>query len=62
MKEAKFEALFLEELEDLYDAEQQIVKALPKMIRVASSEELESAFLEHLEQTREQVRRLERSV
>ena len=60
MKEAKFEELFKEELEDLYDAEKQIVQALPKMVEAASSEELKSAFQEHLEQTKEQVKRLER--
>jgi ferritin-like metal-binding protein YciE len=60
MKEAKFDELFKEELEDLYDAEKQIVQALPKMVEAASSEELKSAFEEHLEQTKEQVKRLER--
>jgi ferritin-like metal-binding protein YciE len=60
MKEAKFEDLFREELEDLYDAEKQIIGALPKMVAAASNAELASAFEEHLEQTREQVRRLER--
>jgi ferritin-like metal-binding protein YciE len=60
MKEAKFDELFQQELEDLYDAEKQIVQALPKMAEAASSEELSSAFQEHLEQTREQVKRLDK--
>jgi ferritin-like metal-binding protein YciE len=60
MKEAKFDELFKEELQDLYDAERQIIQALPKMAEAASSEELKSAFEEHLEQTREQVKRLDR--
>jgi ferritin-like metal-binding protein YciE len=52
--------LFLEQLKDVYDAEQRITKALPKMAREASSEELSSAFEEHLAQTQEHVARLER--
>jgi ferritin-like metal-binding protein YciE len=60
MKEAKFEDLLKEELQDLYDAENQIIEALPKMVEAASSEELKSAFEDHLEQTREQVKRLDR--
>jgi ferritin-like metal-binding protein YciE len=51
--------LFVEELKDLYSAENQIIKALPKMIRAASSEELKAGFTEHLEQTKLQVQRLE---
>jgi ferritin-like metal-binding protein YciE len=60
MKEPKFEDLFRSELEDLHDAETQILEALPKMIAASSSEELATAFEEHLEQTREQVKRLDR--
>ena len=51
--------LLLEELGDLYNAENQLVKALPKMASACSSDELKSAFEEHLEQTRNQVNRLE---
>jgi ferritin-like metal-binding protein YciE len=51
--------LYLEELKDLYDAENQIIKALPKMIDAASSEELQGALTEHLEVTRGQAKRLE---
>lgn len=60
MKMTKYEDLLKHEIEDLYDAERQIVEALPKMIESASSEELAQAFEDHLEQTKEQVRRLER--
>jgi len=51
--------LLVNELQDLYSAETQLVKALPKMSRAASSDELQSAFNEHLEQTKEHVVRLE---
>ena len=51
--------LYVEELRDIYDAENQLVKALPAMAKAATSEELRSAFENHLEQTREHVRRLE---
>lgn len=52
--------LYVDELKDLYSAENQIIKALPKMIKAASSPELKAGFEEHLEQTRGQVARLER--
>ena len=51
--------LFLEELADVYNAEQQITKALPKMAKAAESEELRQAFEEHLHQTQEQISRLD---
>jgi ferritin-like metal-binding protein YciE len=51
--------LLLEELQDLYSAETQITDALPKMIEKAADEELKDAFTEHLEQTKEQIQRLE---
>lgn len=50
---------FVEEIRDLYDAEKQLVRALPKMAKAANSEELSAAFKEHLEQTKGQVQRLE---
>jgi len=53
------DALFEDELRDVYDAERQIVKALPKMVKAAASPELRSALEAHLEETREQVDRLE---
>jgi ferritin-like metal-binding protein YciE len=51
--------LFVEQLQDLYSAENQILKALPKMIKTAKSEQLKAGFQEHLEQTKQQVERLE---
>lgn len=52
--------LFIEELKDLHNAEKQIIAALPKMQKAASNPELQSAFEEHLEQTKEHVNRLEK--
>ena len=51
--------LLVEELKDLYSAEKQIVKALPKIIRGAASAELKQAIQKHLEVTKQQVTRLE---
>ena len=51
--------LFVDELKDMYDAEKQLTKALPKMAKAADSEELRAAFEEHLDITRMQVNRLE---
>ena len=51
--------LYVSELKDLYSAENQILKALPKMAQAASSPQLQQAFSEHLEQTRRQVERLD---
>jgi len=51
--------LYLKQLRDLYDAEQQLIKALPKMAEAAASEELRQGFEEHLEQTRGHAQRLE---
>jgi ferritin-like metal-binding protein YciE len=51
--------LLVNELRDLYDAEKQLVKALPKMAKASSSEQLRQAFQEHLEETKHQVERLE---
>jgi ferritin-like metal-binding protein YciE len=53
--------LLQNELEDLYDAEQQILKALPKMIEASSSSELQRALKEHLQATQNQVTRLEQA-
>jgi ferritin-like metal-binding protein YciE len=52
--------LFVQQLEDLYDAEQRLTNALPKMAEAASSSELKQAFQSHLLQTEEHVKRLER--
>jgi len=60
MKLNSLRDVFEENLRDLYNAETQLLKALPKMAKAASSEELREAFEEHLEQTRGQVERLER--
>jgi ferritin-like metal-binding protein YciE len=51
--------LYVDELKDLYNAEQQLLKALPRMAKKASAAELKEAFTEHLEVTRTQVERLE---
>jgi len=58
----KFESLhdlFVDELKDIYNAENQLVKALPKMVKASTSDELRSAFENHLEETKQQVERLE---
>jgi ferritin-like metal-binding protein YciE len=52
--------LYVDELKDLYSAENQVVKALPKMAKAASSDELRQGFENHLEQTRGHVQRLEK--
>jgi ferritin-like metal-binding protein YciE len=51
--------LLIHELKDLYSAETQLVKALPKMAKAAHDERLKTGFQKHLEQTKEQVARLE---
>jgi ferritin-like metal-binding protein YciE len=53
------EELFVHELKDVLDAERQILKALPKMMKAAESEELKAAFDDHLAVTEAQVERLE---
>ena len=50
---------FIEELRDMYDAEKQLVKALPKLAKAAASEDLRTAFESHLEETRGHVERLD---
>ncbi len=59
MKLESLRELFIEELQDLYSAEDMILEALPKMIEEATSPELKSAFKQHLEETRGQVARLD---
>ncbi len=54
-----FKELYVDELKDLYSAETQLVQALPKMAKGASSDELRQGFEEHLEQTKGHVQRLE---
>lgn len=53
--------LLIEEIKDLYSAENQLLKALPKMAKAATNAELKAGFTEHLEQTRGQVGRLEQA-
>src|SRR3954464_5343710 len=53
--------LLQDELKDIYDAEKQLTKALPKLAKKATNEELKEAFEEHLRQTEEHVERLEQA-
>lgn len=59
MKLDTLQKLYTDELRDLYNAENQLLKALPKMAKGASSQELKEAFEKHLEQTKTHVKRLE---
>jgi ferritin-like metal-binding protein YciE len=59
MKVNRLKHLYVEELKDLYSAENQLVKALPKMAKAATSGDLRAGFEGHLEQTKEHVSRLE---
>ena len=59
MKENQLKEIYVEELKDLYSAENQLVKALPKMAKASTSEDLRAGFEEHLEQTKGHVQRLE---
>jgi len=60
MKPNSLQELYVEQLRDLYDAEHQIIKALPKMVDEATSNDLKDALTEHLEITKTQATRLER--
>ena len=51
--------LLIDELRDIYHAEKQLTRALPKLARAASNEQLKEAFTQHLEETRGQIERLE---
>ena len=59
MQENSLQELYVEQLRDLYNAESQLVKALPKMAKAAQSEALRQGFEHHLEQTNGHVDRLE---
>ena len=59
MAEKTLDDLFLDTLKDIYFAEKQILKALPKMARASQSEEGKAAFLKHRDQTQGQIERLE---
>jgi ferritin-like metal-binding protein YciE len=60
MKLENLQQLFVKELRDLYDAENQITDALPKLIDASKSTELKSALQEHLQVTKQQISRLDR--
>src|ERR1700738_1266352 len=59
MAHNELKELYIDELRDLYDAENKLVKALPKLAKAANSDQLRAGFEEHLEQTRGHVERLE---
>jgi ferritin-like metal-binding protein YciE len=59
MEHRELKELYIDELRDLFDAENKLVKALPKLAKAASSDKLRTGFEEHLEQTRGHVERLE---
>lgn len=59
MKLDSLHDLYVDELKDLYNAENQLLKALPKMAKAASAPELRTAFEHHLKETQGQVKRLE---
>jgi ferritin-like metal-binding protein YciE len=61
MSAENLQELLVEELKDIYNAEQQLVKALPKMAKAAVNEKLKAGFLAHLEETKGHVERLERA-
>ena len=52
--------VYVEQLKDLYSAESQLIKALPKMAKAATSPELADGFTQHLEQTKEHAARIEK--
>src|SRR6202049_5367527 len=60
MKTNKLKHLYVGELKDLYSAENQLVKCLPKMAKASTSADLRACFEEHLTQTKEHVARLEK--
>jgi ferritin-like metal-binding protein YciE len=59
MSHNNLKSLYVDELRDIYNSEQQLIKALPKMAKAANSDELRKGFEEHLEQTRRHATRLE---
>ena len=59
MKLETLKDLYIHELKDLYSAEEQIIKALPKMVKAATNRQLAAGFEEHFEQTKEDAARLE---
>jgi len=61
VEDSKLKEFFIDELKDIYWAEQKLVKTLPKLAKAATSEELRSAFTSHLEETKGHVQRLEQA-
>ena len=61
MSVGTMDELFVDELKDLYSAEKQITRALPKLVKAATSDELRQAFQSHLEETNGHVTRLEKA-
>jgi ferritin-like metal-binding protein YciE len=61
MADSSLRDAFIDELRDTYDAERQILKALPKMIKKATDKQLKAAFTSHLGETQNQVDRLEKA-
>jgi ferritin-like metal-binding protein YciE len=59
MEHKALKELFIDELKDIYSAENQLIKALPKMAKAATSDDLRAGFEAHLEQTKEHARRIE---
>jgi ferritin-like metal-binding protein YciE len=59
MSDQKLKELYIDELKDLFNAENQLVKALPKLAKAATSDDLKAGFQQHLEQTKGHVERLE---
>jgi ferritin-like metal-binding protein YciE len=59
MEQNALKELYIDELRDIYSAENQLTKALPKMAKAATSDDLRTGFEEHLEQTRGHIQRLE---
>ena len=59
MKESELKDLYIDELRDIYDAENQLTKALPKMAKASTSKDLRAGFEEHLKQTEGHVTPLE---
>jgi len=59
MSQNNLKSLYVDELRDLYSSEQQLIKALPKMVKAANSDDLREGFEQHLEQTRQHATRLE---
>jgi ferritin-like metal-binding protein YciE len=62
MSVESLEQLLIHELNDLHNAEKQLVKALPRLAKAASNPKLRDAFNQHLQETKEHVKRLERAI